>query len=140
MASVFTMIINGDLPGHFLWKDDQAVAFLSINPTNRGHALVVPRYEVDHWVELPTSLNQHLMAVAHHVATVQQELYKPARVGLLVAGFEVPHVHVHVIPIDTMGNFDLTSAATEVDHGELAKTAAEIREALLSNGHVEAQA
>lgn len=132
------MIINGDLPGHFLWRDEQAVAFLSINPTNRGHALVVPRHEVDHWVELPTSLNQHLMAVAHYVATVQQELYKPARVGLLVAGFEVPHVHVHVIPIDTMGNFDLASAATKVDHGELATTATEIREALLSNGHDEA--
>ena len=53
MASVFTMIINGDLPGHFVWRDDDAVAFLSINPINRGHTLVIPTAEVDHWIDLP---------------------------------------------------------------------------------------
>jgi diadenosine tetraphosphate (Ap4A) HIT family hydrolase len=140
MPSVFTMIINGDLPGHFVWRDEHAVAFLSINPINRGHVLVVPRQELDHWVDLPTSVNQHLMGVAHTIATTQQELYSPARVGLMIAGFEVPHVHVHVIPIDSMAHLDFANAAPEVDHGELAGQATEIRNALAAAGHAEAQA
>ncbi len=138
MASVFTMIIEGDLPGHFVWRDDHAVGFLSINPINRGHTLIVPRYENEHWVDLPTSLNQHLMGVAHHIASVQQEIFQPLRVGMIIAGFEVPHVHLHCIPIDNMGHLDFARAATDVDHEELAGVASQIRDGLIAAGHAEA--
>jgi histidine triad (HIT) family protein len=132
------MIINGDLPGHFVWRDEHAVGFLSINPINRGHTLIVPRTENEHWVDLPTSLNQHLMAVAQHVGSVQQEVFRPARIGLIIAGFEVPHVHVHCIPIDNMGHLDFARAATDVDQNELMGVATQIREGLAAAGHGEA--
>ncbi len=140
MASVFTMIIDGDLPGHFVWRDDDAVAILSINPINTGHTLVVPRHETDHWVDLPVGTNQHLMTVAHHIGGAQQELFEPARIGLMIAGFEVPHVHVHVIPIDSMAHMDFANAATSVDHDELAELAERLRTELAARGHAQAQA
>jgi histidine triad (HIT) family protein len=138
MATVFTMIIDGDLPGHLVWRDDTAVAFLSINPIARGHVLVVPRAEEDHWVDLPTDTNTHLTEVAHKIAKVQQELYQPARVGLMIAGFEVPHVHVHVIPMNSMADIDFANAAVAIDHDELAAVAAEIGAALSAAGYAEA--
>lgn len=138
MATVFTRIINGDLPGHFVWRDPQAVAFLSINPINRGHTLVVPVAEVDHWIDLPVGASAHLMQVAHHIGVVQQQLFSPARVGLMIAGFEVPHTHVHVIPIDSMAHLDFAHAASEVDHEELGAISGQLREALLADGHAEA--
>ncbi len=135
MTTVFTMIIEGDLPGHFVWRDDTCVAFLSINPINRGHVLVVPRAEVDEWVDLDTETNQHLMAVAHHIASVQRGLYQPQRVGLIIAGFEVPHVHLHVIPMDSMADIDFANAATTVDHGDLAQIASDLAGALRAAGN-----
>lgn len=130
MASVFTRIIDGDLPGHFVCRDDRAVAFLSINPITTGHTLVVPRAEVDHWLDLPVELNQHLLAVAQRIGQAQMALFAPERVGLIVAGFEVPHVHLHVIPANTMADLSFANAATTVDHAELAATAGRLSAAL----------
>ena len=138
MPTVFTMIIDGDLPGHFLWKDEQCVSFLSINPIQPGHALVVPRREIDHWLDLPVEANQHLMGVAHHIGVAQQAEFRPARVGQMIAGFEVPHVHVHVIPIRGMADLDFANAAATVDHGELADIASRLRDHLQGAGHSEA--
>lgn len=135
MPSVFTRIIDGDLPGHFLWRDEICVSFLSINPIRPGHALVVPRAEVDHWLDLPVATNQHLMGVAHAVGVAQQAVLSPRRVGQMIAGFEVPHVHVHVIPIRGMGDMDFANAATSVDHAELADVARSLRDALAAAGH-----
>lgn len=138
MATVFTMIINGDLPGHFLWRDDQCVSFLSINPLQPGHALVVPREEADHWLDLPVETNRHLMGVAHAVGLTQQAEFQPERIGQMIAGFEVPHVHVHVTPIWNMGDMDFANAAGTVDHGELADIAERLRNRLSAAGHTEA--
>lgn len=99
MATVFSRIIDGDLPGTFVWRDDESVALLSINPVQPGHLLVVPRAEVDHWIDLETPLACHLMAVAQTLARALQRVYEPLKVGLLIAGLEVPHTHLHVIPI-----------------------------------------
>lgn len=140
MASVFTMIINGELPGHFVWRDDRAVAFLSINPLTSGHTLVVPIEEADHWLDLPVALNQHLTEVAQHIGQAQQHLFEPERIGLIVAGFEVPHVHVHVMPINGMQDMDLTNVPPEVDHQELAHVAGQLRSALAEAGHEAATA
>jgi histidine triad (HIT) family protein len=134
MPSVFTRIIDGELPGTFVWRDPEVVVFLSINPVVTGHALVVPRLEVDHWIDLDAELLAHVMHVAQTVARAEQHVYAPHKVGLLVAGLEVPHVHVHVIPL-MHGESDLhLSHAHDPAPGELAEAAERIRAALRDLG------
>jgi histidine triad (HIT) family protein len=110
MPTIFTRIIEGELPGTFVWRDDVCVAFLSIAPLKAGHTLVVPRAEVDHWIDLDPEVNAHLMRVAQQIATAQQRAFSPARVGLMIAGLEVPHVHLHVVPIDGLHDLDFDNA------------------------------
>ena len=135
MTTVFTRIINGELPGRFVWGDDVCVAILSINPIRRGHALVVPRQEVDHWVDLEPAVNAHLMAVAQSIALAQHNAFRTQRVGLIIAGFEVPHTHLHLIPTDDMGGLDFANAATDVDAADLDAAAEAIRRELRMAGH-----
>jgi histidine triad (HIT) family protein len=99
MATLFTKIIAGEIPGRFIYKDDLCVSFLTIAPLQPGHALVVPRAEVDHWIDLPADLAAHLMAVAQKIARAIQEEFQPRKVGLAIIGIEVPHVHIHLVPI-----------------------------------------
>jgi histidine triad (HIT) family protein len=99
MASIFTRIIQGELPGRFVWRDDKAVAFMEIAPMKVGHTLVVPIEEIDHWLDLDADLASHMFAVAHTIGRAQMAAFSPKRVGLLIAGLEVPHCHVHVVPI-----------------------------------------
>jgi histidine triad (HIT) family protein len=135
MASVFSRIIAGDLPARFVWADDLAVAFLSVNPLGPGHTLVVPREEVDQWVDAPPELLAHLTTVAHAVGAAVRAVWDPPRVGLLVAGFEVPHLHVHVFPAADMAAFDFAGAARTVDPDEQDGYAAALRKALDAAGH-----
>lgn len=137
MASVFTRIIEGELPGAFVWKDTQAVAFLSINPLAHGHTLVVPRAEIDHWLELDPALAAHLMTVAQSVGKAQQRAFGCQRVGLIVAGFEVPHTHLHVIPANSMADLDFANAASQPDFDAIASAAHAIRVALRELGYSE---
>ena len=135
MPSIFTRIIDGEIPGRFVWRDDTCVAFTDVRPLNRGHVLVVPIAEVDHWVDLDSETVAHLMAVAHRVAAAQQAAgLAPDRVGLMIAGFEVPHVHVHVVPISTMAHLDFTQADTSPDPDDLDAVADLLREHLTESG------
>lgn len=127
MPTIFTKIIEGDIPGTFVWRDDRCVAFLSINPMAPGHTLVVPVDEVDHWVDLPPDLAGHLFGVAHTIARAQQRAFSPARVGLIVAGYEVPHTHIHVIPTNDMSELSFANAAASVNPDELEAAATRIR-------------
>lgn len=128
MPSIFTRIIDGEIPGRFVWRDDVCVAFMDVRPLNRGHVLVVPIVEVDHWVDLDSETMAHLTAVAHGVAAAQQATgLAPDRVGLMIAGFEVPHVHVHVVPISTMADLDFTQADTSPDPDDLDTVANQLR-------------
>jgi histidine triad (HIT) family protein len=129
MASIFTMIINGDIPGHFVYRDDQCVAFMSIEPLTEGHTLVVPIEEVDHWIDLDPELIAHLMMVAQRVGQAIDALYSPRRVGLLIVGDEVPHVHIHVTPIDSARDLDFANAGSATSE-ELAVVAERLRNAL----------
>ena len=140
MASIFTRILNGELPGRFLWSDRDAVALLDVRPLHTGHALVIPRLEVDHWTDLDTRLASHLMTVAHHLAAAQRAVVPCQRIGLLIAGFEVPHTHVHVIPVDGMGDFDFSRADTHPDPAQLDEVAARLRDELRRQGHGDAVA
>lgn len=137
MASVFTQIIEGDLPGHFIWKDDLAVAILTIAPVKEGHVLVIPRAEIDHWDDLPDDLNAHLMAVSKKIAKALKAVYQPVRVGLVIAGLEVPHTHLHLLPVDAMSDFDFNKAQM-LDPATLSPVAEKLRAALLAAGHTQA--
>ncbi len=112
MASVFTKIIDGELPGRFVWQDERCVAFLSIAPLRPGHTLVVPREEIDHWIDLPPELAAHLMLIAQKIGVAQQQAFSPARVGLMIAGMEVPHTHLHVVPIGSEADLRFERADT----------------------------
>jgi histidine triad (HIT) family protein len=137
MSTVFTKIIDGELPGRFVWSDDRAVGFLSINPLGPGHTLVVPREEVDQWVDADAGLLAHLTNISRAIGAAVQEVWQPPRVGLLVAGFEVPHLHVHVFPAWDMAAFDFANAAKTVDDAEQDAHADKLRSALRAAGHGE---
>jgi diadenosine tetraphosphate (Ap4A) HIT family hydrolase len=130
MTTIFTRIIEGDIPGTFVHRDDRCVAFLSINPLAPGHTLVVPIAEVDHWVDLDPDLAAHLFAVAHRIGRAQQAAFSCDRVGLIIAGYEVPHTHLHVVPTQHMGQFDFRNAAASVSGDDLKSAADAIVAAL----------
>ena len=134
MPTVFTRIIDGEIPGTFVWRDDQCVAFLSINPVNPGHTLVVPRAEIDEWTDLEPDAAAHLMIVAHAIGNAVNRAFLPTRVGLLIAGLEVPHTHLHVMPIHS-GESDLhLDRAGTATPDELEANAEKIRAALTDLG------
>ena len=135
MSTVFTKIIDGALPGRFVWSDDVAVGFLSVNPLGPGHTLVVPRAEVDQWLDADAGLLAHLTGVARAIGAAVRTLWQPPRVGLLVAGFEVPHLHVHVFPAWDMAAFDFANAAATVDADEQDAHRDALRAALRDAGH-----
>jgi diadenosine tetraphosphate (Ap4A) HIT family hydrolase len=137
MSTVFTKIIEGELPGRFVWSDDRCVGFLSINPLGPGHTLVVPREEVDHWVDADPDLVAHLTVVSHTIGRAVDAVWRPPRVGFLVAGFEVAHLHLHVFPAWTMAAFDFANAAKSVDDAEQEAIAERLRTALGEAGHGE---
>jgi len=134
MPSVFTRIIAGELPAHFVWKDEHCVAFLSINPIRPGHLLVVPRLEVDHWIDLPPALLAHLTGGARTLAVALQTAYAPEKVGLMIAGLEVRHVHLHLLPIDRLGDLDFAQADPHPAPQALQAAAERVRAALRAAG------
>lgn len=135
MPTIFTQIINGHVPGRFVWRDDHAVAFLDVRPLAPGHTLVVPRAEIDQWTDLPSDEAAHLMTVAHAIGNAQRAVFDAPRIGLMIAGFEVPHVHVHVMPVVSMANFDFAKADRSPDPRILDRHADELRAALRDAGH-----
>lgn len=134
MASVFTRIIDGELPGRFVWRDEVCVAFLSINPLAPGHVLVVPREEVDHWIDLDLGTWEHLTRVAKAIGAALQRGYRPAKVGMMLAGLEVPHVHIHLVPIEDLHDLDFAQADADPAPADLDLAADTVREALRSLG------
>lgn len=135
MASIFTKIIDGELPGRFVWKDDVCVAFLTIAPVTDGHTLVVPRAEVDRWTDLNPEDFVHVMKVAQIVGAGVISAFDAPRAGELIAGFEVPHTHVHVFPAWDMGGFDLSKADSDASTASMDAAAEAIRAALRELGH-----
>lgn len=137
MASIFSKIISGELPGRFVWKDGQAVAFLTINPVTPGHVLVVPRKEIDHWEQIDTATFTHLSDVSQKVGRAVQKAYDAPRMGLLIAGLEVPHLHLHVFPAWSEDLFDLRDAEKNPDPEVLDESARRIRASLRAMGYQE---
>ena len=135
MASLFTRIIDGEIPGRFVWSDEVCVAFSTIAPITPGHTLVVPRSEVDHWIDLDDDVAAHLMVVAKAIGSAQADAFSPARIGMIIAGMEVPHTHLHVIPIETEADLDFRRADASASADALDAAADRLRAALLARGH-----
>jgi histidine triad (HIT) family protein len=137
VASIFTRIIDGELPGRFVWKDEHCVALMTIAPLKPGHVLVIPRLEADHWIDLEPELAQHLMAVAQTVSKAIQAGFQPMRVGLMIAGIEVPHVHLHLVPISAVHDLDFSNANGDAKAEELDVAAQTLRRELRAMGCAE---
>ncbi|WP_040794315.1 HIT family protein [Nocardia higoensis] len=135
MASVFSAIIAGQLPGRFVWEDDEFVAFLTIAPVTQGHTLVVPRAEIDQWQDIDPAVFARLTAVAQAVGRAVRTAFDAPRAGLLIAGLEVPHLHVHVFPAFEMGDFDISGADPNPSPESLDEAQAKIKQALRELGH-----
>jgi len=126
MSSVFNLILQRRIPGHFVFEDENVFAIMTINPIAKGHVLVIPTQEVDEWTNVDESTRQELFTVAHRIAEAQKKLFPCERVALIIAGFEVPHCHLHLIPATSMRDVSFSNAAATVDHDELAEYAAGI--------------
>ena len=135
MPTIFSRIISGEFPGRFVWRDERCVAFLTINPIKPGHTLVVPIAEVDHWLDLDPALAAHLMTVSQTVGQAIQRGFTPTRVGMIIAGLEVPHTHLHLVPIDTVGDLDFARAEQNPDPAALDDAADTIRRSLRELGY-----
>jgi histidine triad (HIT) family protein len=138
MPTIFSRIINGELPGRFVWRDDRVVAFLSIEPMRPGHVLVVPRDEIDHWIDLEAELAAHVFVVAQQIGRAQQLEWNPRRVGVMIVGDEVPHVHLHVVPINAASELSFATIDRSPAAEDLDDAADRIRARLRELGHAEA--
>jgi diadenosine tetraphosphate (Ap4A) HIT family hydrolase len=135
MASVFSAIITGQLPGRFVWEDDEFVAFLTINPITQGHTLVVPRREIDQWQDLDPETFARINAVAQKIGQAVRAAWDAPRAGLLIAGLEVPHLHLHVFPAFELGDFNISGAAPDPSKESLDEAQAKIKKALRNLGY-----
>jgi histidine triad (HIT) family protein len=134
MATVFTQIIEGTLPARFVWKDERCVAFLTIHPLRPGHTLVVPRLEVDHWLDLERGLLDHVMKVSQSIGKAIDAAFHPAKVGLMIAGLEVLHTHLHLIPIQELSDLNPANQDLHPNPADLDRAAEAIRHALRALG------
>lgn len=135
MTTIFTRIINREIPGTFVHEDGLCVAFMSINPLADGHVLVIPREEVDHWVDMAPALSAHVFAVSHRISRALQAAFPCERVGVIIAGYEVNHCHVHLVPTTDMSQLDFRNAAASVDRARLQDNADRITAALATLPH-----
>ncbi|MEU0494977.1 HIT family protein [Mycobacterium sp. NPDC006124] len=130
MASVFTMIINREIPGRFVYEDDEVVAFLTIEPMTQGHTLVVPRAEIDDWQDVEPAVFAKVMAVAQRIGKAQSKAFGVERTGLIIAGLEVPHLHVHVFPARQLSDFGFAGVDRNPSPESLDEAQAKITAAL----------
>ena len=130
MTTIFTRIIQGEIPGTFVYKDEACVAFMSINPMADGHVLVIPRDEVDHWVDLSPYIASHLFEVSRRISRALSIAFPCEKVGLIIAGYEVNHCHIHLIPTTNIGQLSFANAATSVERSALEAHAEKITAAL----------
>ncbi|MEZ0052018.1 diadenosine tetraphosphate (Ap4A) HIT family hydrolase [Mycobacterium sp. MAA66] len=130
MPSVFTMIINRELPGRFVYEDDDVVAFLTIEPMTPGHTLVVPRAEVDNWQDVDPELFNKVMAVSQRLGRAVCQAFDAPRAGVIIAGLEVPHLHVHVFPARNLSDFGFANVDRNPSPESLDEAQAKILAAL----------
>jgi diadenosine tetraphosphate (Ap4A) HIT family hydrolase len=126
MTTIFTRIIEGEIPGTFVYRDSLCVAFLSINPLADGHVLIVPIEEVDHWIDMSPELSAHIFSVSYRISGAISRAFPCTRVGLIIAGYEINHCHVHLIPTNTMDELNFANAASKIERSALEAQAAKL--------------
>ena len=134
MPTIFTRIIDGEIPGRFVWRDDRCVAFLTIAPLAPGHTLVVPREEIPHWIDLPADLASHVWAVSQTIGQALDTAFAPVKVGVLVVGEEVPHTHIHLVPFHDLSQMSFANADPSPDPSAMDDAAERIRVELRAAG------
>ncbi|MCU1516875.1 MAG: diadenosine tetraphosphate hydrolase [Pseudarthrobacter sp.] len=137
MSTLFTKILNGEIPGRFVWREPDVAAFLTTGPLADGHTLVVPTEEVDRWTDAPPETLAKVMEVARRIGAVQLDVFPAERAGLIVAGYEINHLHVHVWPSKSMADFNFASADQHPDPAVLDANAEKLREGLRGAGYAE---
>lgn len=137
MSTLFSKIIAGEIPGRFVWKDEDCVSFLTIGPITEGHVLVVPRQEVDKWTDATPELMAKLTAVSQTIGQAQLAAFGAPRAGVIVAGFEVEHLHIHVFPAYGLENFSFAAVDNNPDPALMDANAEKLRVALRDAGHGE---
>ena len=130
MTTVFTKIINGELPGRFVYEDDEVVGFLSIQPMTQGHTLVVPRAEIDQWQDLDPAVFARIMEVSQLIGKAVCRAFDAERAGVIIAGLEVPHLHVHVFPARHLTDFGFANVDRNPSPESLDEAQAKIKAAL----------
>lgn len=132
--TVFTRIIDGEIPGRFVWADDVCVAFATIEPHTDGHVLVVPRQEVDSYVDAPDEMVAHLAVVARRIGATQTRVFGAPRAGVMVVGYGVDHLHVHVLPLFSEAGISPAAARHDVPAAELDAAMERLRAGLVEDG------
>ncbi len=127
MASIFTRIINREIPGHIVAEDENFIAFLDITPLVTGHTLVVPKKEIDYIFDLDDETTAGLHVFAKRVARAVKKAVPCKRIGVAVIGLEVPHTHIHLVPMNSMGDINFTKSKLNPSKEELAEVAERIR-------------
>ncbi len=130
MATVFTQIINGDLPGRFVYEDDEVVAFLTIQPMTQGHTLVVPRAEIDQWQDVDPEVFARIQRVSQLIGKAVCKAFGAERAGMIIAGLEVPHLHVHVFPAYNLTDFGFANVDQNPSPESLDEAQSKIKAAL----------
>lgn len=130
MASIFTRIINREIPGYIVAENDDAIAFLDINPLNEGHTLVVPKKEVDKLFDLDEDTYLKLQLFTHKVAKAIEKSIPCLRVGVAVIGLEVPHAHIHLIPLHGMHDIDFGRPKLKLSSDKMQSIVQRIKESL----------
>jgi histidine triad (HIT) family protein len=129
MASIFTKIVNGDIPSYKIAENENYYAFLDINPLAKGHTLVIPKKEIDYIFNIDDDLYRGLFAFAKKVALAIEKVTPCKRIGLTVIGLEVPHAHIHLIPINTIYDMDFKQPKLKLEAEEFESIAENIRQA-----------
>lgn len=133
MASVFTKIIKGEIPSYKIAEDDQFYAFLDINPLAKGHTLVIPKSEIDYIFDIDDDILQKMMVFSKKVALAIEKNIPCKRIGMAVLGLEVPHAHIHLIPINTVYDIDFKQPKLKLDKEEFEEIASKIKSTFDAN-------
>lgn len=126
MATIFTRIVRGEIPSFKIYEDEHFYAFLDINPMTKGHTLVIPKKEVDYLFDIDDTMLSEMMVVSKKIAQAIKKAVECNRVGMMVVGLEVPHAHIHLIPIQSEGDMNLSNKRVELSKEEFEKIAADI--------------
>lgn len=136
MSSLFTKIRQGELPGHKIWDDGSCFAILTIEPIREGHLLVIPYEEVDHWVDMDDETTAHVFKVSRLLSETMAELFPCEKVGIMIAGLEVRHTHIHLVPIQAIADLNFALAKPREDALQ-AETAMKLRQRLIEKGRAD---